>query len=141
MGMWVQQGCPLSHPTRGTTSNVMICTLLCRPCESATSSCQARVGRFEGSFRAMSAIRGRMKSNPSFNWIHLSQGYIKYCNTTYLNELLLDGTTDVEDVGRKRVARSTGILKFQDFLVTSPDRDFHEFDNRFIIATRQAKVD
>ena len=99
------------------------------------------MGRFEGSFRAMSAITGRMKSNPSFDWIHLSQGYVTYCNTTNLNELLLDGTTDVEDLGRKRVARSIGILEFQDFLVTSPDRNFHGFDNRIIIATRQANVD
>lgn len=76
-----------------------------------------------------------MKSNPSFDWGDVELRVYDIQLSAYLNKILPDGIADVEDISRERIARSVGILKFRDFLVSSPDRDFQRLGNGRIIAT------
>ena len=53
-------------------------------------------------------------------------------DNTYIQKVLLDGISNVEDVSRERVVRSIIILEFRDLLIASPHRKIKSVNSRII---------
>ena len=54
---------------------------------------------------------------------------------TYVNKILSNHISSIEDVGGERIAWLVGILELGNFFVASPNRDFLGLDYGGIIAT------